>query len=365
MPDAKGSGGPRHGGPDAPRLPDTCGLEPRLVNGPFGDPGLYVGLKWAGQAFLFDAGSLERLPSANLSRVTHLFISHTHVDHFIGFDRILRLLLARNTSLKVFGPPGIISNVRGKLAAYTWNLVDGYDFTIEVHELGFDGVRRVALPAAAAFAPQSEFTSSFHGVVHNDGVFEVRAAHLDHRIPCLAYVLEELPRLRVKKDALATFGVAPGAWLGKLKEAIGAGAADSKPFELPVVTTVGGVSASWTIGELRRRLLEMTPGTRLGYVVDVAFHPGNVERLQTIASGLDVLFCEASFLDADRDEATKRFHLTARQAGKLAQAVGANQLVVFHFSSRYSNRGAELYAEAQDSFEEISDAPTSADANGS
>lgn len=105
------------------------------------------------------------------------------------------------------------------------------------------------------------------------------------------------------------------------------------------------------MSELSDRLLEATVGAKIGYVVDVAFSEDNVQRFQAVANGLDVLFCEAPFLDADRHEALKRYHLTAWQAGQLARAVSARQLVVFHFSSRYDKRGNELYDEARDSFE--------------
>ncbi|MHC4600497.1 MAG: ribonuclease Z, partial [Planctomycetota bacterium] len=61
-------------------------FSPKLVNGPAGDPALYVELLGEGQAILFDMGRLERLKPAELLRITHVFVSHTHFDHFIGFD---------------------------------------------------------------------------------------------------------------------------------------------------------------------------------------------------------------------------------------------------------------------------------------
>ena len=91
---------------------------PRLVNGPFGDPGLFVELRWQGSAVLFDLGRNDGLPAADLLKVTHVFVSHTHMDHFIGFDRVLRLFLNRDKELLLFGPEGIRDCVAGKLAGY-------------------------------------------------------------------------------------------------------------------------------------------------------------------------------------------------------------------------------------------------------
>ena len=71
-----------------------------LVNDPFGDAGLYVEIKWARRALLFDLGENDALGPTRLLRANDLFISHTHMDHFIGFDRLLRIALGRNKTLR-------------------------------------------------------------------------------------------------------------------------------------------------------------------------------------------------------------------------------------------------------------------------
>ena len=113
---------------------------PRLVNGPFGDPGLFVELRWQGSAVLFDLGRNDGLPAADLLKVTHVFVSHTHMDHFIGFDRVLRLFLNRDKDLALFGPAGILDCVAGKLAGYVWNLTDDYPFAFDVTEVTSAGM---------------------------------------------------------------------------------------------------------------------------------------------------------------------------------------------------------------------------------
>ena len=42
---------------------------PRLVNHPFGDPGLYVGMRYQGWAALFDLGRIDRQPAAELLKL--------------------------------------------------------------------------------------------------------------------------------------------------------------------------------------------------------------------------------------------------------------------------------------------------------
>ena len=62
------------------------------------------------------------------------------------------------------------------------------------------------------------------------------------------------------------------------------------------------------------------------------------------------MICEAAFLEEDAVLARERHHLTARQAGELAQEAGAKRLAPFHLSPRYHGREDELLAEAAEAF---------------
>ena len=320
---------------------------PRLLNPPFGDPGLYVALRHQGRAMLFDLGRLDRQPAAALLKVGHVFVSHTHMDHFIGFDHLLRIFLARELHLDVYGPTGIIANVRGKLAGYTWNLIESYPFTLTVHEVGAEQIEAVHLPARTAFTPEPLPPRPFTGVLVDTPHFTVSTAHLDHRIPCLGFALAEKTRLNVRAERLEALGVPAGRWLNTLKEGVRAKLDDATPIEAEWRDAAGSHSRRFTLGELRDDLLVTTKGQKIAYVVDTLFSRGNLERVRMLASGADVFFCESLFLDADRDQASKRYHLTARQAGTLARAAGAARLETFHFSSRYDRDPAPLRAEAQ------------------
>jgi ribonuclease Z len=114
-------------------------FHPSLVNGPCDDPALYIDFLFEKRAILFDLGDLHDLPPRKILRISHVFVSHTHMDHFGGFDRMVRILLARDKRLHLYGPPGFVDRVEHRLASYTWNLVESYpvDFTISAGE--FDG----------------------------------------------------------------------------------------------------------------------------------------------------------------------------------------------------------------------------------
>jgi ribonuclease Z len=320
---------------------------PRLVNPPFGDPGLYVALRHHGKAMLFDLGRIDRQPAAALLKITHVFVSHTHMDHFIGFDHLLRMFLARELHVDLFGPPGIIANVRGKLAGYTWNLIESYPFSLAVHEVGVEQIDSVFLPARTAFTPEPRGTRPFLGELVDTPELTVSAAHLDHRIPCLGFALAEKTRLNVRPEQLEALGLPPGRWLNRLKDAVRGGQPDDTPIHVEWRDGSTPRSTVYPLGELRDRLLVETRGQKLAYVVDTLFSQANLARISALARGADVFFCESLFLDADRDQASKRYHLTARQAGSLARAAGVARLETFHFSSRYDRDPVPLRAEAQ------------------
>jgi ribonuclease Z len=323
---------------------------PRLVNGPFGDPGLHVGVRWQGTAVQFDLGRIDRLPAAEILKLTHIFVSHTHIDHFIGFDRVIRLFLARDARVSLFGPPGIVGNVTGKLAGYTWNLVDGYNFVLRVHEVHPDHIRSVHLPATRAFALEEVGSTPFTGVLHEEPAFSVRAMHLDHKIPCLGFALMEKTHLNVRKEELERLGIPAGAWLNRMKEAIRAGEPADTVITARWVESGVQRSVEFTLAELRDRLVVETSGQKLAYVVDTLFSKSNVACITELAQDADVFFCESLFLDQDRDQAVKRYHLTARQAGTLGRLAGVKHLQVFHFSPRYDGQAERIYAEAEAAF---------------
>lgn len=325
-------------------------FQPRLVNSVFGDPCLFVGLRWMGRAVLFDLGRLDRLPATEVLRVRHVFVTHTHMDHFIGFDHLLRLFLAREAEVDLFGPPGVIDNVLGKLRGYTWNLVDGYPFVLTVHEVGRQSIRAIRLPATEAFAPHTLPERPFDGTLfHADGL-KARTVHLDHRIDSLGYAIEEDTHLNVRTDELERLGIPAGPWLNQVKAAVRRGGRDDTVIEVEWATPGGREQRRLQLGELRERLIAVTPGQKLAYVTDTVFSADNVRRIVELGRGADVFYCESLFVDEDRDQASKRYHLTARQAGTLARLSGARRLETFHYSPRYDGDAERLQREAQATF---------------
>jgi ribonuclease Z len=182
-------------------------------------------------------------------------------------------------------------------------------------------------------------------VLLDEPLFRVRATIVDHEMPVLAFAIEETAQVRVAVDRIAAMGLATGPWLRTLKRAVLAGAADDTPVDLAWRDRDGEHAGRRSVGELRPLVLDTVPGRRIGYVTDLRFTPGNVERLAALLGDVDLLFIESVFLERDRDQARRKNHLTARQAGEIAALLRARKVVPFHFSPRYRGEEALLREE--------------------
>ncbi len=317
----------------------TPQFHPSLVNGPFDDPAVFVDFLYERRALLFDLGDIRALPTRKILRLTHIFISHTHIDHFIGFDHLLRVFLGRDKRIHLFGPPGFTARVEHRLASYTWNLVESYptDFTIVAAELHPDGrCLSAEFHCLGGFKREYERTEQLQGgIILDEEAFRIRTAFLDHKTVSLAYALEEKNHVNIMKNRALELGLPTGPWLAELKREVVRGEADDKPFRAWWHVAGEVVERHFTLGELKKGILNIVPGQKIAYVTDTAFTPENAARIVNLVGGADCLFIEAAFLDADSERAGERCHLTALQAGLIASQAGVTTAIPFHFSPRY------------------------------
>lgn len=319
-------------------------FRPELLNGSTGDPLVLVRVRWSGRRLLLDLGDAHRLVTADALRVTDVFLSHTHMDHFVGFDHLLRLHLGRETRLRLWGPEGTAEKVGRRLGGYTWNLVDDYRFALEVRDVAARRTAGVRYRAVTGFEPEPlESSIAPDGWVLQEDALRVRAVELDHGIPVLGWRLEEPERLNVDAAALQRAGLRPGPWVGEMKRRVRAAEDEESPLDMD---TAEGTARSTTLAEAAERFLRRGPGHVLAYATDFGFTDANRDRVIELARDADPLICEATYRDTELEEARKRHHLTARQAGEIAAAAGAPSLLLTHFSPRYHGVEEALVAEA-------------------
>ncbi len=257
---------------------------------------------------MLDLGDISNLSPRKIQRLEHVFVSHAHIDHFIGFDRLLRVLVGREKKILLYGPNGFIEHVHHKLAAYRWNLIDRFtvDLTFAVTEIDPDLTTRAAqMRLKNGFAVEPAGGGRLlDGVVHADPAFRVTIAVLEHRTPCLGFAVQETAHVNVWKNRLSKLGLPVGPWLRELKRAAVENRSDDYPIEVGLRSKPANERAM-PLGTLRSAVT-VTPGQKIGYVTDVADTPGNRQAIVQLVRNADLLFIEAAFAEADAALAAER-----------------------------------------------------------
>ena len=308
-----------------------------LINGVFGDPLLHLRLGHQRRSLLFDLGDGSRLPARIAHQVTDVFVTHAHADHICGFLWLLRSRIGETGVCRLYGPPGLAGHIGGLVDGILWDRIGDRGPVFDVWELHGGQLRGARLRAGAPEALTLGEREVEDGLLLAEPGFRVRCTQLDHGTPVLAFAYESTQRVNVRKERLAERGLEPGPWLTGLKQRILAGDfAAEVPLPDGRRETVAGLAADLTLSG---------PGSRLVYATDFADSPDNRRALAVLAAGAECLFCEASFLSRDRDQAARTGHLTARACGEIASAADVRVLIPFHFSRRYEHEPWSIYGE--------------------
>ncbi|MCL4455831.1 MAG: ribonuclease Z [Nitrospirae bacterium] len=311
------------------------------VNGPFEDPCIYIRVLRERKSLIFDLGYIDRLEPGNLLKITDVFVTHMHMDHFAGFDTLLRNILRRDIPIRIFGPENLIDCVEGKLKGYTWNLIKDYPLKIEVFEIKGGSISQAGFYAENAFEKIMHNEKNFNGTLIEEPLFKAKGLVLSHQIPVMAYSIEEDFHININKAMLEAKELPVGPWLSSLKTAIREKMPDETTFEI--------ADKRLNLSELKE-ITTITNGQKISYVMDISPADENIEKIIPFVRDSDILFCEAYFLEKDKDRAYERHHLTAAIAGRIAREANVGSLEIMHFSPKYRHCADELYLEAMKEF---------------
>jgi ribonuclease Z len=322
-------------------------LHCQILGGPGRDNALHVTVD-SGQSLdrlLFDCGQgvLRRFLVSEIRAIDHVFFSHFHMDHVAGFDSFFRCTFDNAAKVNcLWGPPQTIELMHHRFRGFLWNLHEHRSAAWEVREIHPAEVRAARFELAEAFAQAHDIsTSPYDKIVLDADHFQVEAITLDHRTPCLAYLIREKPRLNVDASRMAALGWKPGPWVGQLKTA-------TDPSAVIVVA-----GTPHTAGELAKILIVESPGESAAYLTDFLLDEAASQTLGTRLRGVGTLFCESQYRAADHGLATANHHMTSTQAATLALGAGARRLVLFHLSERYDRQTwLEMLDEAKRIFPE-------------
>ncbi|PLX69839.1 MAG: ribonuclease Z [Denitrovibrio sp.] len=310
----------------------------KQVNSPFEDTAFFLRNTYKNEAFLFDCGRIGPLANSEVLSIKEILISHTHIDHFYGFDRILRGTLMSGNKFRVFGPPGIIKNVQGKIDSYTWNLIKSYTVSYEVIELNLDRKEyKTAYFAAEDGFERVDGTIKASELGLTDG-FKLDFEFFDHRVPSVGYRVTEPDMVSVLKDKMEENGFKAGKWLKELKAKVLSGELKD---DIKAETSDGLVTMK--VGEAADKIIEYVKPQSVTYITDTAPSYDNVTKAIEFAKDSTILLIEGMFMKEDVMHANHKKHLTLDLSKYIFRESNSQFARFFHFTSKYDGNKKELF----------------------
>jgi ribonuclease Z len=253
-------------------------------------------LEVGNELLLIDAGEGMQIQlrkyKHKFNKITHIFISHLHGDHFyglVGFLSTLRLL-GRVKPIHIYAPADL-----EKLLQLSFEVTKtDINYPLHFHYL----------------------TSQKPELILETNKYTVTTIPLKHRIYTNGFLIREQEALRkLNMSAIEQYPQVERWAYHNLKK--------GKDF----------VNEDGTVIPNSELTLPPPPPKSYAYCSDTVYKPDIVSQIKNV----DLLFHEATFLDEDKDLAQKTLHTTSVQAAEIAKQANVKQLVLGHFSSRYKN----------------------------
>lgn len=224
----------------------------------------------------------------------HIFISHLHGDHFFGLPGLISTfgMLGRTADMHIHAHPDLEALLKPVLDY----CCKGMDYKVIFDPLPDEVYRQPCL-------------------IYEDRSLTVHTIPLRHRMPSCGFLFREKPMLPHIRRDMIDFLQIPSTRIPAIKAGEG-----------------------WTTEEgdfypNERLVTPADPPRAYAYCSDTCQLLQNAEQLR----GVDLLYHEATFAEERVVRAEQTHHSTARQAAEMAKAAGAKQLLIGHYSKRYTD----------------------------
>ena len=252
-------------------------------------------LRWDDLLIMFDPGEGTQrqctLAGVSIAKLDALCITHFHGDHCLGLPGVIqRRSLDNNQNNNISPSLPILFPA------------DGSEY--------LEHMRHASVYSDASYLER--FPIDKDGLVTKIDDLKIRAIELEHRTTTFGYRIEEPDRVGLIPEKLVAKGI-EGLQVKELLE-------NGK-----IMTETGTVSLE--------EMSENRAGQSFAFVMDTSVCEAAIE----LAQDVDMLVCESTFMETERELARQYKHLTAKQAGQIASEANANKLVLTHFSARYQD----------------------------
>ncbi len=239
------------------------------------------------ELFLFDCGEGTQRQmmryGVGFGRIKAVFISHLHLDHFLGFFGLAETLHLneREEPLTVFAPKGFGEMIRAISPASDWK--ENYLDSNEINE----------------------------GVLYEGRDFSISAFRVKHSKESYGFIFQEKDKVKFNEKKAKSLGI-KGVLFKKIEKE-GKVTVDGKTISLGEI--------SW-----------IRKGRKIVYSGDTRSCPA----VYRAAEGADILIHESTYAEDRKDEAGSRGHSTAVEAAETAKKARVKHLILTHISGRYS-----------------------------
>jgi len=258
-----------------------------------------------GTNYLVDCGEGTQIQLINYkirrSKISHIFISHLHGDHYFGLIGLINSLslLSRQQELHIFGPSPLKEIIELQLKVADTHVC----YPLYIH-------------------PITEAAT----LIDTDRL-SVKCFRTNHRIECYGFSFTEKKQLRRLNPDKAKEYEIPASFYERLTNGEDYTRKDGTLIKNELVTTPGD------------------PGRKYAFCADTKYDESLIPHVQ----GFDMIYHETTYLDNLRERAELRFHSTTKQAALIAKKAGVRKLLIGHFSSKYDTL-EEFEAEAREVF---------------
>ena len=249
------------------------------------------------EVLMFDAGEGAQVAylKAGLpwNKKMKIFVTHLHGDHCLGILGLLQTMSMqkRTESLEIYGPAGIEEFITANIKVLNFGLPFPVFITI-VEE----------------------------GNVVNEKKYQVNCCEAQHGVPAFSYCFEENERSGIfYPEKAKELGIPEGKLWQELQNGNS--------------IKVGGkqIDSSQVTGEKRS-------GKKIGISGDTR----PTEKLKNFFTNSDYLSFDCTFSFDLKDRALETNHSTAKEAAELAKNSSVKNLILTHFSARYSDESVLL-----------------------
>ncbi len=281
--------------------------------------------------YICECGEAKNLSVKDCQNTNAIFISHTHIDHFVNFDTILRHQIGIQRRVVIVGPLGIINQIQNRIKSYCWNLIAKGAISYEIREIINENEYNSAVLQPPFWEKEEEKTVS-EAIIFKEKKFSVTCSVLDHKTNSIAYLFKGNDAIKITLEKEFT----PGKWVAELKTAFDE---NDKYKEININEKLYNSKDLF-------HLINIKKGKKLGIIMDHAAHEENHLKIKHLFTNCNEVYMECFYKNDDKEFAIKNYHSYAAKSGEIMKLCNVDKAIPVHFSRKYNEQDiTELIAE--------------------